>query len=67
MQVLRCFRKLYRTCQRVFEGDEATLRAARAKLKEEFFKNADITDEATLQKVKVEPLNVDTLKSGRLV
>lgn len=50
-QVLSSFKKLHRTGQNVFEGDETALRAARVKINEEYKKNKDCSDAAKVEEM----------------
>lgn len=51
MQVLEIFKKLHRTRQNVFHGDEKALFAARLKINEEFKKNMDCSDIAKVEEM----------------
>ena len=42
------YRKLLRSCQKSFAGDEFALKSARAQLKIEFIKNKSVVDEREL-------------------
>ncbi|XP_058462831.1 complex III assembly factor LYRM7 [Malaya genurostris] len=48
-EVLVCFRKLQRTKDKVFAGDRTTIEAARQRIREEFLKNKELTDEKDIK------------------
>lgn len=49
--VLSSFRRLHRTRQQVFAGDEAALSAARIRINEDYKKNKDCTDAEKVQEM----------------
>lgn len=51
LKVLRVFRALHRTRQRVFKDDDTALTAARLKINEEFRKNKTETSEENIEKM----------------
>lgn len=65
--MLHCYRKLYRTCQRVFHGDPTTLHAAKRKLKAEFLKNSEVVEEAAVEKLVQEGLQASQFLQQHVV
>ncbi|KAF5285418.1 hypothetical protein FQA39_LY16672 [Lamprigera yunnana] len=50
-EVLKCFKSLHRTRERIFKGDRTALREGRKKINTEFRKNRDIVDTAKINEL----------------
>ncbi|PSN50273.1 Complex III assembly factor LYRM7 [Blattella germanica] len=50
-EVLRCFKNLHRTRQKVFSEDEFALQAARNRINEEFKKNKHVTNQESIKEM----------------
>ncbi|KAB0789957.1 hypothetical protein PPYR_15753 [Photinus pyralis] len=55
-EVLKCFKNLHRTREIVFNGDVRALQKGREKINEEFKKNKDVQELATINEVP--PINL---------
>ncbi|KAK4881995.1 hypothetical protein RN001_005314 [Aquatica leii] len=59
LEVLKCFKSLHRTRQRVFEGDVKALVLGRSQINIEYKKNQDIKDINKINKLIETSMNVE--------
>lgn len=57
LQVLLCYKNLFRAAQATFSGDQLALADVRCKIREEFSKSRDVSDDGAITKVSVSQLS----------